>query len=759
MSAPLPQRCDEVGECVEAILHRLGRRLVVGAPLAIGKPNALLNELYRRAARDPGLDVTLVTALSLNRPRGRSDLERRFLEPLVARVFGDYPDLEYLAAAREGRLPPNFAVREFYLAPGAWLGVESVQQHYIAVNYSHVARELVALGVNLVVQQVATRVVAGRAEYSLSCNPDVTLDLLPEFDAARAAGRAMLLVGVVNRRLPFMLGDALVPESRFDLLLEHPRYDHDPYGPPNPSLGLPEHAIGVHAAALVRDGGTLQLGIGALSDAVVYALQLRQQRNGVFRAALAALGSEPRSAAAIDELGGRGGFDRGLYGCSELFLDGFLELYRSGVLKRRVYPHARLQRLLDAGSVSERVDAGLLAALAGVAQAGDGVTGGADGEVARDTAADAAADAVACPVVDLLGAGDFEALARCGLFRAGTRFESAGQLRSPSGERVPARFSDPASRAQLAASCLARRLDGGTALHAGFLFGPRGFYGALRELAADDRERFNMTRIGYVNTLYGADYALRIAQRRHARFINTTMMVTLLGAAVSDGLASGQVVSGVGGQHDFVSMAHELPEGRSILLLRATRTQAGRVSSNLVWNYGHTTIPRPLRDVVVTEYGSALLRGRTDRDCVAALLDIADARFQDELLLTAQRAGKIEHGYRIPDAARRNTPAALAGALRPLRAQGCFSEFPFGTDLTAEEVVLEKALRSLAAASATAGGRAATLLRALVTPVDAAPLRSFLARMQLDAPRTLADHFKARLVAQAVAGVLASAAD
>jgi hypothetical protein len=83
VSEPLPQRYDEIGECVETILRLLGRRLVVGAPLAIGKPNGLLNELYRRAQRDPNLSVTLVTALSLNRPHGHSDLESRFLEPLV----------------------------------------------------------------------------------------------------------------------------------------------------------------------------------------------------------------------------------------------------------------------------------------------------------------------------------------------------------------------------------------------------------------------------------------------------------------------------------------------------------------------------------------------------------------------------------------------------------------------------------------------------------------------------------------------------
>jgi len=222
VSAAPPQLFDDVGECVEATLRRLGNHLVIAAPLAIGKPNSLLNEFFRRAARDSKLRLTLVTALSLNRPTARNALEARFLDPFVARVFGDYVDLDYLKAARAGRMPPNIEVREFYLQAGAWLGVESVQQHYISVNYSHVARDMLDLGVNVIAQQVALRSHGGRTDLRLSSNPDVTLDLLPHIDAARAAGRDVLLLGAVNRRMPFMLGDAVVPPERFDYLLDHP---------------------------------------------------------------------------------------------------------------------------------------------------------------------------------------------------------------------------------------------------------------------------------------------------------------------------------------------------------------------------------------------------------------------------------------------------------------------------------------------------------------------------------------------------------
>ena len=62
--------------------------------------------------------------------------------------------------------------------------------------------------------------------------------------------------------------------------------------------------------------------------------------------------------------------------------------------------------------------------------------------------------------------------------------------------------------------------------------------------------------------------------------------------------------------------------------------------SNIRWDYGHTTIPRHLRDIVVTEYGVADLRGKSDRDVIAAMLAITDSRFQDELMRQAKDAGK-----------------------------------------------------------------------------------------------------------------------
>ena len=218
MRSASPVRIADPDACVETVLTRVGRRLVVGLPVGIGKPNLLANAFVRRAAADPSIRLTIVTALSLKRPRWSSDLERRYVEPLARRVFGDYPELEYVRMLEERRLPANIEVIEFYLEPGAWLGNDAMQQHYLSSNYTHVLRDAIGRGLNVLLQLVAPppprEPVAGML--SLGSNPDLTVDLLPQLDVLRASGRPFVLVGQHHRELPFMYGDALVPESCFD---------------------------------------------------------------------------------------------------------------------------------------------------------------------------------------------------------------------------------------------------------------------------------------------------------------------------------------------------------------------------------------------------------------------------------------------------------------------------------------------------------------------------------------------------------------
>jgi hypothetical protein len=204
------------------------------------------------------------------------------------------------------------------------------------------------------------------------------------------------------------------------------------------------------------------------------------------------------------------------------------------------------------------------------------------------------------------------------------------------------------------------------------------------------------------------------------------MMVTLTGAAVSDALDNAQVVSGVGGQYNFVAMAHDLDGARSVIALTATREKAGMVFSNIVWNYGHVTIPRHLRDVVVTEYGAADLRGASDRDVIAALLNIADSRFQQGLLAQAIAAGKIEPDYQIPDEFRANTPGRIRSTLLGTGNAAWFPHFPWRTEMTPEEASLAVALGYL---KAKAGGWR-SILRLLKTPLPAGTGQRFAAELE-----------------------------
>ena len=587
----------------EAIVRKVGKRVVLALPLGVGKANHVANALYARAAADPSISLNIFTALTLEAPKPGSDLEMRFLGPISDRLFAGYPELTYAAALRNRSLPPNVEVNEFFLLAGRWLNVPKMQQHYIAANYTQALNYVLERGVNVVAQLGAKK----GARYSISSNTDMTLDML----AARKSGKAdFLLVGQVNSELPFMGHDAALPASDFAFMLDSDETDFSLFAPPKEPVDFADHAVGLHVAGLVPDGGTLQIGIGSMADAVAHALILRHRNGGHFKEAVAAIGGKAFHA---------GRFRAGLYGASEMLVDCFLELIKAGVVKREI-----------------------------------------DGAV----------------------------------------------------------------------------------LHAGFFIGPKAFYRALRDMPEKELGRIRMTAISFVNSLL-VDEAKKRKARQHARFVNTAMMATLTGAVISDGLEDGRVVSGVGGQHDFVTQAFALDGARSIITLNATRETKGRVVSNIVWNYGHTTIPRHLKDIIVTEYGVADLRGKTDRDTVAAMLAIADSRFQPGLLAAAKKAGKIEPDYRIPPQHADNTPERLDRALEPMKA--LFPTFPFGTDFTETEQRLLPALSNLKQASVSKRDLAALAWRGWNAGLDEAD-QAALERMGFAKPAGFREHFYAALL-------------
>jgi hypothetical protein len=298
------------------------------------------------------------------------------------------------------------------------------------------------------------------------------------------------------------------------------------------------------------------------------------------------------------------------------------------------------------------------------------------------------------------------------------------------------------------AGVLRREVDGAV-LHAAFFLGPRSFYRALRELAPAARARFRMAAVSFVNALYGDDAAARRRARVGSRFVNSALMATLLGAVTSDALEDGRVVSGVGGQYNFVAQAFALDDARAVITLPATRKDRGKATSNIRWAYGHTTIPRHLRDIVVTEYGVADLRGRPDAEVIAAMLAIADSRFQPGLLADAKAAGKVDKRYEIPAASRANTPERIERALAPARETGLLPAFPFGCEFTDVEQRLLPALQALKAASGSAAGLAWLAVAGLAAGSQEA--REILRRLGLDRPGNLREFGLRTLVLGALA--------
>lgn len=611
---------------VDALIAEIGKNLVVGVPIGVGQAVHVVDALFERAESDASMSLTIFTGLTLVAPDAGSGLAARFVGPLVDRLYSECPVPLYVSRVASNNLPANVQVREFYLRPGAYLGNVSAQQNYTSVNYSHVVDELMALGVNVVVQTVAA---SGeqKGKYSLASNPEITLDLLPQLRLRRKSGSPFAMVGQVNRNLPYMFGTSELDAADFDFLLDGEEYHHPLFGILNRRVKPADYATGMHVASLVPDGGTLQLGIGSLSDAVAHCLRLRHEAPEVFREVLARLpgGTSTRGRERLPVHDAP--FTQGLYASTELLSDAIFSLFRHGLIKRP-------------------------------------------------------ADA-----------------------------------------------------------------DDETLVHAGFFVGSNALYEGLRTLPEKRRRLIDMTRISFVNTLYDDEQRKR-RQRVKARFVNETMMATLLGAAVSDALDDGRVVSGVGGQFDFVAMAQSLAEAHSILMLPASRMHKGKAKSNIRWSYGHTTVPRHHRDIFVTQYGIAATRGRTDMQTIVEMLQIAGSAFQGDLVAEAKAAKKLPNNFGLAEEYRNNRPQVIEEVFSSDWVREHFPEYPLGTDLTPTEQTIVPALEWLSEKTDRTSGRIQTIAAALLSGAD--KYMDAMTRLGLESATGIGERLERRLMCYAL---------
>jgi len=118
-----------------------------------------------------------------------------------------------------------------------------------------------ALRIDVLMLQVSPADASGRHSFGLA------MEYLPA-----ALDTARVVIGEVNDQIPFTHGERLLDASDFDLLVEAS------YAPGRAAAApsARDHAIAARVAALVDDGATLQVGLGAIPDFVLGALRDRR---------------------------------------------------------------------------------------------------------------------------------------------------------------------------------------------------------------------------------------------------------------------------------------------------------------------------------------------------------------------------------------------------------------------------------------------------------------------------------------------------
>ena len=97
------------------------------------------------------------------------------------------------------------------------------------------------------------------------CSLGVSVDY-----SKHAVEQAKMVIAQINPQMPRTLGDSFIHVSQMDHIVE---YDAPLIELPPPGITDVERAIGEHCASMIQDGDCLQLGIGAIPDAVLLFLK------------------------------------------------------------------------------------------------------------------------------------------------------------------------------------------------------------------------------------------------------------------------------------------------------------------------------------------------------------------------------------------------------------------------------------------------------------------------------------------------------
>jgi acyl-CoA hydrolase/GNAT superfamily N-acetyltransferase len=219
-------------EAIQAIGN--GKRIFIGS--SCGEPKALVRELANQAYRL--CDIEIIRLLSM---------ESSPLTQIASKSKGDC-----------------FSIRSFYLGAAASRSLSRNRRFITPVNLSAVPRLLRSrlIPIDWALVQVSEPDDFGWM--SLGVSVDITLA------ACEAADK---VIAQINPRMPRVLGRSFIHLNDADLLVEAEEDITTVVEPPTPETAM---KMASHVSCLIEDGSTLQIGLGAATNAVLAALSDRR---------------------------------------------------------------------------------------------------------------------------------------------------------------------------------------------------------------------------------------------------------------------------------------------------------------------------------------------------------------------------------------------------------------------------------------------------------------------------------------------------
>ncbi len=208
-----------------------------------------------------GNRVFVQGACSTPTPLIQALVERRDLRDVEIVHLHTYGATPYT----EDPFADRFHLRALFVADNTREAVNAGRASYVPL-FLHDIPPLMASGRNLCPDVAFVQVSPPDAHGFCSLGPSV--------DVARAAvDHARVIIALVNPRVPRTHGDAFVPLDRITFAVRH---DAPLYEALSKEPDATQHQIGRNVATLIEDGATLQLGIGAIPDAVLQELRDRR---------------------------------------------------------------------------------------------------------------------------------------------------------------------------------------------------------------------------------------------------------------------------------------------------------------------------------------------------------------------------------------------------------------------------------------------------------------------------------------------------